>query len=152
MALLGHGRQQLSRGSENRVRSMWRAPVVAAGAPPPCRYQGGPMTRIVDPAFPERLRVAIAESGASYRALAARTFYSRGYLHDLATGRKIPTQAVARRIDEALGLRGVLAALVSVIDFDAGELARRVAASDVSDETLERLEAAVDDLAVAYTL
>jgi tetratricopeptide (TPR) repeat protein len=110
------------------------------------------MARIVDPAFPERLRVAIAESGASYRALAARTFYSRGYLHDLATGRKTPTQAVARRIDEALGLRGVLAALVSVNDFDAGELARRVAASDVSDETLERLEAAVDDLAVAYTL
>jgi hypothetical protein len=70
----------------------------------------------------------------------------RGYLHDLATGRKTPTQAVARRIDEVLGLRGELAALVSVNDFDAGELARRVAASDVSDETLERLEAAVDDL------
>ena len=43
------------------------------------------MARIVDPAFPERLRVAIAASGASYRALAARTFYSRGYLHDLAS-------------------------------------------------------------------
>jgi transcriptional regulator with XRE-family HTH domain len=106
------------------------------------------MARVVDPAFPERLRVAIAGSGASYRALAARTFYSRGYLHDLASGRKTPTAAVAWRLDEAPGLRGELAGMVSVDDFDAGELARRVAASDVGDETLERLEAAVDDLAV----
>jgi tetratricopeptide (TPR) repeat protein len=35
---------------------------------------------------------------------------------------------------------------------DALELARRVAASDVGDETLTRLEAAVDDLAVDYSL
>ncbi|GIM99586.1 helix-turn-helix domain-containing protein [Planomonospora venezuelensis] len=35
-------------------------------------------------------------------------------------------------------------------ELDAMELARRVAASDVGAETLERLEAAVDDLAVAY--
>jgi transcriptional regulator with XRE-family HTH domain len=34
---------------------------------------------------------------------------------------------------------------------DALELARRVAASDVGDETLTRLEAIVDELAVAYT-
>src|SRR5581483_6848888 len=35
-------------------------------------------------------------------------------------------------------------------EIDALELARRAAASDVSAETLRRLEQAVDDLAVAY--
>ncbi|WP_283139283.1 helix-turn-helix domain-containing protein [Rhizohabitans arisaemae] len=36
-------------------------------------------------------------------------------------------------------------------EIEALELARRVAASDVGSETMERLEAAVDDLAVAYS-
>ena len=35
-------------------------------------------------------------------------------------------------------------------EYDAWELARRVAASDVGEETVGRLEAAVDDLATAY--
>ncbi|WP_237107024.1 hypothetical protein [Nonomuraea sp. MG754425] len=35
-------------------------------------------------------------------------------------------------------------------EIEALELARRVAASDVGDETLDRLESAVDDLAMAY--
>jgi transcriptional regulator with XRE-family HTH domain len=108
-------------------------------------------SRAVDARFPERMRELLAERGLSYRALAAKTYYSRGYLHDLATGRKSPTPETARRIDDALGGQGQLAAYVDAppVD-DPGELARRVAASDLGAETLEGIENAVDDMAMSY--
>jgi transcriptional regulator with XRE-family HTH domain len=67
--------------------------------------------RNVDPRFGERMRELLAQRGVSYRALAARTFHAKSYLHDLATGRKAPTPEVARRIDDALDAGGQLAAL-----------------------------------------
>lgn len=113
------------------------------------------MARAVDPRFPEQFRKLLDQRGMSYRTLAAATFYSKSHLHDLATGRKAPTLEAAHRIDDALAADGHLAALArppSPIgdEAEALELARRVAASDISTDTLDRLETAVDDLAVAY--
>lgn len=95
----------------------------------------------------------------SLRTLAAAVYQGKSYLHDFETGRKQPTVDIARRLDDALQAGGVLAALVAdsvdgvLVDddsLDALELARRVTASDVSTETLDRLEAAFDDLATCY--
>lgn len=116
------------------------------------------MTRSVDPRFAPRMRELLDRRAMSYRALAARTYYGKSHLHDLATGRKPPTSEAAKRIDDALGAGGELAAMVrddhrtAAVDdeMEALELSRRAAASDMSPETLERLELAVDDLAVAY--
>jgi transcriptional regulator with XRE-family HTH domain len=117
-----------------------------------------PRRAVVDRRFAARLRRLLAERGLSYRALAALTHYGKSHVHDLATGRRPPTPETAQRLDEVLDARGVLAALVSpapVAPVDDDELAaidllRRVEVSDVSDETLTRLELAVDDLATAY--
>lgn len=111
--------------------------------------------RHIDPRFALLLHQLIQQSGLSYRALAARTYFAKSYLHDLATGRKAPSLQTARRLDEALRADGELIALATSTsaadELDAIELARRVAASDVSAETLDQLEAAFDDLASAYT-
>ena len=113
--------------------------------------------RTVDPQFVSRLRALVEERGLTFRSLAARSFYSSSYLHDLASGKKPPTVEVARRLDDVLGAGGELVALVITNgngtgddELDAIELVRRVEASDVSADTLERLEAAVDELAMAY--
>jgi transcriptional regulator with XRE-family HTH domain len=118
------------------------------------------MRPVVDPRFAATLRALRSERGLSLRDLARLAIYGKSYLHDLETGRKQPTAAVAERLDEVLSAGGRLERMVHVsgsapiADADelaALELARRVTASDVSAETLERLEVAVDDLAVAYT-
>lgn len=104
-----------------------------------------------NPRFAQRLRELMQARGISYRALAARTYYGKSYLHDLATGRKQPTVEAVRRLDEALGADGALmAAVPSDDELDALELARRISASDVSSETLTQLEHAFDDLATRY--
>ncbi|WP_203910622.1 helix-turn-helix domain-containing protein [Rhizocola hellebori] len=108
---------------------------------------------MVDMTFAARLQQLIAVRGLSYRALAAQTYYSKSFLHDLARGRKQPNLDTATRIDDALQAGGTLVALVTSASEDetaAAELARRVNASDVSDETMSQLEAAFDDLAVRY--
>jgi transcriptional regulator with XRE-family HTH domain len=79
--------------------------------------------RYVDPRFAPRTRELLAEQGISYRALAARTFYAKSYLNELARGRKQPTAETAERVDEALGADGELTAMV---------------ASGVPDDGLER--------------
>ena len=108
-------------------------------------------------ASPNECATLLSQRGMSYRSLAARTYHGKSYLHDLASGRKTPTPDAARRIDAALGAGGELAALATVDtrdahtdDLGAVELGRRVAAHDLGAETLDRLEAAVDDLAVDY--
>jgi transcriptional regulator with XRE-family HTH domain len=113
---------------------------------------------LVDPRFAATLRQLRADSGLSLRDLARQSVYGKSYLHELETGAKQPTPEVAQRLDAALQARGELAALVGrsgVLSIDGGELdalelARRVAASDVSPGTLQRLEGAVDDLATVY--
>jgi transcriptional regulator with XRE-family HTH domain len=113
-----------------------------------------------DPAFAELLRRLRVERGLSLRALGARTHRAKSHLHDLETGRKAPTADAADHLDRALGAGGRLAELgptpaASAVDPTADELAavellHRVEASDVSTETLDRIEAAVDLLAIAY--
>ncbi|MFY1705688.1 MULTISPECIES: helix-turn-helix domain-containing protein [Micromonospora] len=58
-----------------------------------------------------RLRELLNEQGVTYRALAARTYYGKSYLHDLAHGRKLPTPEAAQALDTALDGNGELAAL-----------------------------------------
>ncbi|OJF13568.1 helix-turn-helix domain-containing protein [Couchioplanes caeruleus] len=107
--------------------------------------------------FPDELRRLRARRGLSLRELAAAVHYGKSYLHELETGRKPPSPAVASRLDDALHANGVLAAMLgppapadSEGEIEALELARRVTASDVSAETLDRLERAVDAMAMAY--
>ncbi|WP_213451515.1 helix-turn-helix domain-containing protein [Rhizomonospora bruguierae] len=70
-----------------------------------------------------------------------------------------PGPELAARLDDELGADGRLAAMVRPApdepsadedELAALELARRVEASDVGAETLARIEAAVDELAMAY--
>ncbi len=114
---------------------------------------------IVDPRFAETLRRLRVQRGLSLRGLAARAYQGKSTIHDLETGRKQPLLDVVKRLDDALQAGGQLVAMVAdgtapvIADedgLDAMELARRVAASDISSETLDRLERAVDDMATAY--
>ena len=112
--------------------------------------------RPVDPRFGRLMRALMTERGISYRALASRTYHSKSYLHELAAGLTQPRPDVAHRVDAALDAGGRLAELTPRLrpvggDADAAELAHRITASDVSEETLSRLELAFDDLAVGYS-
>ena len=53
-------------------------------------------------AFGTRLRELLEARGMSYRALSARTYYGKSYLHDLATGRKTPAAADGRDVLQTL--------------------------------------------------
>lgn len=101
-----------------------------------------------------RLRVA---KGLSYRALAELANHGKSYIEDLEKGRRPPNPAVAANLDRALGTGDRLASLLrqpadddADAELEALELARRVTASDVSIETLDRLERVADAMAMAY--
>ncbi len=66
-----------------------------------------------DLSFSERMRQLRQDRGISLRGLARRTFYGKTYLHELETGVKPPTKAVAQRVDDALGAEGELMALTA---------------------------------------
>ncbi|WP_089157881.1 helix-turn-helix domain-containing protein [Micromonospora sp. NBS 11-29] len=67
-------------------------------------------------AFALHLQALLRARELSYRTLAAQTYYSKSYLHDLACGRKAPSPEVAQRLDDALDAGGGLAALASASD------------------------------------
>jgi transcriptional regulator with XRE-family HTH domain len=101
------------------------------------------------------------ERGISANALAAQVPCDKALISRYRNGRQHPSPRMAHRIDEALGAAGQLAALAgeALVDGDddgsgdeigALELARRAAATDVGTATVERLEQAVDSLAIAY--
>nr|WP_130513181.1 helix-turn-helix transcriptional regulator [Krasilnikovia cinnamomea] len=101
-----------------------------------------------------RLRTA---RGMSVRELAAMAHVGKSHVHDLETGRRGPTMRVARSLDQVLGAAGRLTAAMAAeseptdaAEVEAVELARRVSASDLGSETLDRLEQAADELAMAY--
>jgi transcriptional regulator with XRE-family HTH domain len=112
--------------------------------------------------FRDELRRLRAERGFSFEALADRVSYSRTYLEDLEMGRKPrgvrpPNDEVVERLDKAPAAGGRLVANLHsptgddvVAEMEALELTRRVAASDVSGETLDRPERAIDGMAMAY--
>ncbi|MCX4389014.1 helix-turn-helix domain-containing protein [Micromonospora peucetia] len=107
----------------------------------------------VDPRFGARLRALRADRGLSLRALGQLAHRGKSHLHDLETCAKAPTPETARHPDDVLQAGGALARLVGQrVDHDdeADDLLARVRASDVSAETLTRIEASVDDLASPY--
>jgi transcriptional regulator with XRE-family HTH domain len=109
--------------------------------------------------FAEELRRLRTQQHLSYRKLADLAHCGKTQIQDLETGRRRPTAAIARALDEAFGTSGKFASMLRSVaaipnedesDIEAIELARRVTASDVSSETLERLERAADRMAMSY--
>ena len=101
-----------------------------------------------------RLRV---QNSLSLRELAGLVHHGKTYVHELETGQKPPTAELARRFDQALNAGGQLVATLRPAmpddndsEIEALELSQRISASDVSHETLERLERAADTMAMAY--
>lgn len=111
--------------------------------------------------FGDMLTRLMAQRGVGVRALARSVYCNPGHVSNLRSGKARPSPELAAAIDERLQAGGVLAALapangdtvaLTVPDDEiaAIELERRAVASDVSDRTCERMELAVDDLAIAY--
>lgn len=111
--------------------------------------------------FGEKLRALMAERQISQRALAKLVPCDDGFLSRVANDRRRPSVELAARLDEVLDAGGQLAALRPSLlpsatalplddEIEALELVRRVAASDVGDDTLVALEMTVDELASAY--
>jgi transcriptional regulator with XRE-family HTH domain len=111
--------------------------------------------------FSTELARLMAARGVGVRELARRVPCNPGHLSNLKNGRARPSPELASALDKALGAGGSLSALADSLALSAGvldaddeisalELARRAEASDVSAGTVERIEFAVDDLAVAY--
>jgi hypothetical protein len=104
------------------------------------------------------------ERGMSVRATARAAGYSdHTLLSKVLNGHRDATPWLAAKLDNALGAGGEIKAAVprrpeqkqkpaasSADEIDAIELERRVLASDVGDGTCERIELAVDDMAIAY--
>jgi hypothetical protein len=95
----------------------------------------------------------------SLHQAARLTHYHVSYLSKVVNGRKPGSPGLAEALDKALATGGALAAMVPrrpapVVagddESDAWELARLATASDVGMATVDRIERAVDDLAVAY--
>lgn len=112
---------------------------------------------MTDSRFAVELRRLRQERGLSYRALAELATQGKSYIEDLEKGRKPPNAAVARNLDKALGAGGRLTATLrqpadddTEAELEALELGRRITASDVGGDTLERLELAADTMAMAY--
>ncbi|MFG1883316.1 helix-turn-helix domain-containing protein [Micromonospora sp. NPDC049102] len=111
------------------------------------------MTAQVDPRFGATLRQLREQAGLSLRALAQLTHRGKSHLHELENGSKAATFETARHLDQALNAGGRLARLVAApVDHEAeaDDLLQRVSASDVSAETLARIEQRVDELAILY--
>lgn len=107
-----------------------------------------------------------AEAGLSLADVAAAAHVARGYVHHIEHSHRWPSRSVAAALGSALNADGRLLDLWQagdveppalhvadpgdVAELEALELARRVAASDLSGPTLAQLEEAVDALATAY--
>lgn len=113
--------------------------------------------------FAGMLRALMNERGISANALAHQVPCDKALISRYLNGRQQPSRRMARRLDDVLGSGSRLAGIARQdhpsqapreTDLDgeiAGlELARRAAATDVGTATVERLEQAVDVLAIAY--
>ena len=109
--------------------------------------------------FGDELARLMAERGTGVRELARACYVNPGHVSKLRGGTARPSLELADQIDRYLGAGGRLAALAPQAGADeptasdeiaAIELGCRVLASDVGDGTCERIERAVDDMAVAY--
>jgi transcriptional regulator with XRE-family HTH domain len=115
--------------------------------------------------FAQELRRLRTEQGWSLAQLAKRVPCNRAYLSQLEHGERRPSPQLAQRVDDALGAGGALSAVAcsqpsqqlspQLIEdqddeFEALELSRRLAASDIGATTLAGLEDAADRFAIAY--
>lgn len=119
--------------------------------------------------FGAELRRLREFGGLSLGELAKLAHVHRGYVSHIEHGERWPSRQIAEALDTALGARRTLLDTwhatdaahsttaahggtqpADADDLDAVELARRVAASDLGNETLSQLETAVDDLATDY--
>jgi transcriptional regulator with XRE-family HTH domain len=123
--------------------------------------------------FPASVRAALAAQGLSMRRAASALNHDVAYLSRVLGGKQAPSLQLAEALDKLLAANGELASLVKKAagtdapvaaadalssrnaladdgEMDAWELARRVQASDVGAETLDRLERVFDELATAY--
>jgi transcriptional regulator with XRE-family HTH domain len=109
--------------------------------------------------FGNEVRRLLAERGMSLHQVAKATHYDVSYLSKVVNGHKPGSRELAEALDKVLDTDGVLAAMapdkpVRITagddETDAWELARLATASDVGPATLDRIDQAVDELAVAY--
>jgi transcriptional regulator with XRE-family HTH domain len=122
-------------------------------------------------AFGRELARLMEARGLGVRELGRRVPCNPGHISNLRRGKAQPSPELAADLDRALGADGKLAALALALalapaqrrhrtlvpdgaaaddEIAALEFARRAEASDVGNGVLERLELAVDDLAMAY--
>jgi transcriptional regulator with XRE-family HTH domain len=117
--------------------------------------------------FAAELARLMTARGLGVRELARMVPCNPGHISNLRSGRARPSPELAEALDDRLGAGGTLAALAPApsprrqqgtgtweIAADdeilALDLARRAEVSEVGTGTVERLELAVDDLAIAY--
>ncbi|WP_326722784.1 helix-turn-helix domain-containing protein [Streptomyces sp. NBC_00243] len=101
--------------------------------------------------FGTEVRSALKAQGKSLRGAAKELHYDVAYLSRVLNGKQAPSPELIQAVNEFLGLSLEVEDATSYDDeMDAWELARRVQASDVGTATLNRLERAFDDLAMAY--
>jgi transcriptional regulator with XRE-family HTH domain len=110
--------------------------------------------------FAERLRAVMAERCVSGYELARKVPCHRSHISLLAQGKRQPSPRMAQKLDEILDAGGELAALAGKTPASDGiarddeiaalELVRQATASNVGGPTLDRLEQAIDHLAIAY--
>ncbi|MEK8171742.1 helix-turn-helix transcriptional regulator [Streptomyces sp. M19] len=101
--------------------------------------------------FGSEVRKALKAQEKSLRGAAKELHYDVAYLSRVLNGKQAPSSELTQALNEYLGLSLEVADSGSHGDeMDAWELARRVQASDVGNATLDRLDRAFDDLAMAY--
>lgn len=100
--------------------------------------------------FSGTVRKALATRGISIRGAARELHYDPAYVSRVLNGRQTPSADLTHALNEFLGLSLDVPAEPHDDELDAWELARRVQSSDVGAVTLDRLEMAFDELAMAY--
>jgi hypothetical protein len=101
------------------------------------------MSRHVDPRFGRRMRELLRARGMSYRTLAAKTYYGKSHLNDLANGYLHPTPECAARIDAALEAEGDLVRLICPPTTGQPDAREPVDAGVLASETGDVLRRAV---------
>jgi transcriptional regulator with XRE-family HTH domain len=110
--------------------------------------------RSIDPRFAQRMRDLLTDRGETYRSLAAKTFYTKSYIHALAHGNRSPTVEAAERVDDALGGGGELVGYVDGAAARAASLESEhlteLLCGGRADDAAEAAVAGARHLSVAY--
>lgn len=111
----------------------------------------------VNPLLSEQVRRWREQRGLTQRGLAKLVPCSHVHISQIERGNNVPSPVLVGRLDAILQTGGELARIPVGLkvgdhpdEVEAVELAQRVAASDVSEQTLTLIETAFDDLATRY--